>query len=356
MRLAAGRQYNVIMNGVPQGELGALRQNAIQIRNPSYPDPYGGRPPESFVSTAPPNITIMSDFASDNPYPDTAWENPYSDMFTVGASQELGANLAIHADGVYIKSEKFNAANQINERRFPGGPLPYPQWGRITQIQAIGWQDYRALLMRLEKRFSNSHQYTVSYTLGRQVDNSFSGTTTGTINNVYRPELDEGYGIADRRHGLVASGAVLAPGGITVGAVWTLRTSRPFSASAGVDLDGNRTNDYVPGTKKGDGNRMPMGEFLGLVNAFRATRNLGPIAESQIDSDKYNRMDLRVSKAFQFGGQRLELIGQVFNLFGTTNLGGIGFTRQTNAGSNAFGQILGAQPRQQGELAVRFVW
>jgi hypothetical protein len=101
---------------------------------------------------------------------------------------------------------------------------------------------------------------------------------------------------------------------------------------------------------------VDMGEFLGLVNAFRATRNLAPIPESQIDSDNYNRMDVRASKAFQLGGPRLEVIGQVFNLFGTTNLGGIGFTRQTNALSNAFGQILGAQPRQQGELALRVTW
>jgi hypothetical protein len=357
VRLAAGRQYNVIMNGVPQGELGALRQNTITIRNPSYPDPYGGRSPESFVSTAPPNITIMSDDAADNPYPDTAWENPYSDMYTLGASQELGANLALHADGVYIKSDKFNAGNQINERPFPGGPLPYPQWGRINQIQAIGWQDYRALLMRMEKRFSNSHQYTLSYTLARTLDNSFNGTSTGNINNVYRPELDEGYGIADRRHGFVASGAFVAPGEVTIGAVWTLRSGRAFTASAGVDLDGNRNNDYVPGTKKGDGNRMETDQFLGLVNAFRATRNLAPIPESNIESDRYNRMDLRVSKAFRIGAERrIELIGQVFNVFGTTNLGGIGFTRQTNALSNAFGRILGAQPRQQGELAIRVVW
>jgi hypothetical protein len=264
--------------------------------------------------------------------------------------------MALHVDGVYIKSEKFNAGNQINEARAPGGPVPYPQWGRINQIQAVGWQDYRALLMRLQKRLSNNYQYTVSYTLGRVVDNSFSGTSTGNINNVYKPELDEGYGLADRRHGLVFSGAMVVPYDITVGGVWTMRSSRPFTASAGVDLDGNRTNDYVPGTKKGDGNRMDMGEFLGLVNAFRATRNLAPIPESQIDSDTYNRVDVRVSKAFTLGAQRVELIGQVFNLFGTVNLGGIGVSRQTNALSNAFGQILGAQPRQQGELAVRVTW
>jgi len=357
VRVAAGRQYNVIMNGVPQGELGALLQNSITIRNPTtYPDPYGGRSPESFVSTAPPAITIMSDFAADNPYPDTAWENPYSDMYTLGASQELGADMALHVDGVYIKSDKFNAGNQINEARFPGGPVPYPLWGRINQIQAVGWQDYRALLARLQKRLSNNNQYTVSYTLSRVIDNSFSGTSTGNINNVYRPELDEGYGLADRRHTLVASGAVVLPFDVTFGGVWTIRSGRPFTASAGVDLDGNRNNDYVPGTKKGDGGRMDMAEFLGLVNTFRAGRGLAAIPESQIESDKYQRFDVRVSKAVQLGRGRVELIGQMFNLFGTINRGGIGVTRQTNALSNAFGQILGAQPLQEGELAIRLTW
>ena len=33
-------------------------------------------------------------------------------------------------------------------------------WGNITQVQSIGWQKYRALLVRLEKRLSSRHQYT----------------------------------------------------------------------------------------------------------------------------------------------------------------------------------------------------
>lgn len=52
----------------------------------------------------------------------------------------------------------------------------------------------------------------------------------------------------------------------------------------------------------------------------------------------------------------MEVVGQVFNLFGAINLGGIGVTRQTNALSNVFGTILGAQPRQEGELAIRLTW
>ena len=51
------------------------------------------------------------------------------------------------------------------------------------------------------------------------------------------------------------------------------------------------------------------------------------------------------------------MIGQVFNVLGIDNLGGVGSTYVTNAlSSDSFGRILTAQPRQQAELAVRFVW
>ena len=52
----------------------------------------------------------------------------------------------------------------------------------------------------------------------------------------------------------------------------------------------------------------------------------------------------------------MEVIGQVFNVIGTTNLGGVGSQYQTNARAATFGQILTAQARQQGEVAIRFAW
>ena len=55
--------------------------------------------------------------------------------------------------------------------------------------------------------------------------------------------------------------------------------------------------------------------------------------------------------------QRLEVIGQVFNILGTDNLGAVGASSQTtNALSDSFGRILTAQPRQQAEIGVRFSW
>ena len=97
--------------------------------------------------------------------------------------------------------------------------------------------------------------------------------------------------------------------------------------------------------------------MLEAVNAWRSLNGLGPIAASQIDTSRYNAFDMRVSKSFALGGNRkLELIGQVFNLLGADNLGGIGTSQVTNALSDSFGRVLSALPRQQAELAARIVF
>ena len=181
--------------------------------------------------------------------------------------------------------------------------------------------------------------------------------TTGTVTDAYNPQWDQGYGNADRRHAFVGSGAYQAPGDIILGVVWTLRTSAPFSARAGRDLNGDgATTDFVPGTTKGMGNR-DNDAMLAAVNAYRAANGMAPIAELTNNSNGYNRFDVRASKAINLSGRRrVELIGQVFNLFGRMNLGGIGSSFNTNALSPTFGQLATAQARQQGEIAVRFTF
>jgi hypothetical protein len=104
----------------------------------------------------------------------------------------------------------------------------------------------------------------------------------------------------------------------------------------------------------GNRNTAPM---LAAVNAYRATVNLPPIPESQIESNRLSQIDLRVSKAINTGrGTKVELIGQVFNVLGRDNLGGLSSQYITNVRSDSFGRILTSLPRQQGEVAVRFVF
>ena len=195
----------------------------------------------------------------------------------------------------------------------------------------------------------------MSYTLASDQDQGAGGVTQVDF---YHPEYDFGPGLQDRRHTVVASGAVQLPWDVTLGAVWNFRSSRPFSARAGVDLnqDGAVT-DYVPGTTKTVFNRGNDAEMLSLVNAWRATTGRAPIPESQIMTDEFQRLDLRVSKTIGLGGaRRLDLIGLVFNVFGTDSFG-VGATPwQMNATSNSFGTINTVYPRQQAELAVRFAF
>ena len=101
------------------------------------------------------------------------------------------------------------------------------------------------------------------------------------------------------------------------------------------------TTDYVPGTSNNQGNRTL---DINLVNAWRAVNGLGPISASQFDSNRFNSVDLRVSKALPLGANRkAELVAQVFNVFGTDNLlppGGDSYVE--NALSDSFGKILNA--------------
>jgi len=90
---------------------------------------------------------------------------------------------------------------------------------------------------------------------------------------------------------------------------------------------------------------------------------LAAIPLSQIESNRYDQLDARISKDINIGERyKIEVIGQLFNVFGTNNFGGVGTSQITNAStgsgtsSGTFGTFTAALPRQQGELAVRILF
>lgn len=345
VRFLTGKYYTGSFVGGLRSEVNTLRRTSISIRNPPYPDPYGSRSPESFASTAPPNVAVVDDKI----------EQPEAWSYNVGLSRELMPNVAIHFDGIYSNVRKMNATTNINTPDPITGLRPLPTWGIISQFRAVGGHDYRALYVRLDKRLANRYQYLVSYTLAKEENLA----PTGAVTDFYNPELDRGPGTDERRHTLVASGGVRLPYDVTLGAVLSLRSSRPFSARAGQDLnrDGASGSDYVPGTTRNMGNRGQHDALLAAVNAWRARNGRAPIAADQLVTDEYKKVDVRLSKAFSLRAARqVELALQVFNLLGMDNLGGAGQGYVENALSNSFGTINSVQPRQQAELMVRFIW
>jgi len=339
-RAGFGTAYQVFFNGNQGNELVALLQNNINITNPSYPDPFGGRDPITFVSTAPPNVGIMANDLKNAP----------TTTSSVGFSQQLMADTAINVDGVVQHTANLPLTTNVNQPFTPTGARPLPEWGQITMTKTIGNYDYKAFLVRLEKRLSNHYQYQVAYTLSKQ-DTDFGWT------DAYVHTQDVGPSSSDRRHQLVMSSGIQMPADVVAGVIFSYRTPTPFTPSAGIDLNNDgSTNDAVPGTHRGMGNRENAA-MVTAVNAYRASRGLAPITESQIDTNLQKRLDLRLTKGFSLGSSRkVELVGQVFNLFGWDNLGGIGSSQIGSAIAPNFGQIPSAQPRQQGEIAIRYLW
>ena len=362
-RAAYGRFYNYIAGGSLRAEADALKQDVVTITNPSYPDPYGGLSPRAFVAASTrPNVAVLDDNI----------RNGLGDTVTAGVSQQLRESLAIHVDGVYTNLRHLARTQNINQpvpafdfktltaaqagtiAAFTNAQLnarrPLATWGNISQLASNGWHNYRALYVRLDKRFANNYQYIVSYT------REWARNNVANINDFYNPDLNEGP--TGRKHALVASGSARLPFDLTVGAVWTIRSALPFDASSGVDFTGDGVVDLVPRVTTNMGGRDSQGtaRLLELVNEWRVVRRLAPIPASQMQSSDFNRVDARVSRSFALrGNQMIEVMAQVLNLFNRDNLiGGTGGAFTNNALSNAYGTFLVAGPRREAELGIRF--
>ena len=342
IRAGYGIYYQNLQTLQNFAELRNLAQCSVLIKNPAYPDPYGGQSSSAYCSTAAPTVTIL----------DPNYRNGYSQQFNLGYSRELTHDFSIHLDGAYSRSLRDYRTVDLN---YPvNGVRPFPQFARILDHAPIGHAKYKALYVRAEKRFARRYQFLVSYTLSSNQDDSPEAQVTNPANY----NLDWGPAGADRRHALVASGSAQLPWKFTLGAVWQLRSSLPFSSlSNTLDVDGIR--QYVPGTTRNQGNRDLN---IDLVNAYRATLGLAPLSASNFDSSRFNSFDVLLSRpVWVREHRRLELAVQVFNLFGTQNLGvpagqQIAGGNGTNATSASFGKILGAFNLQQGELSARFVF
>jgi len=323
-------------------EFRSYQQYSVNITNPAYPDPYGGRDPKSFAVSGPANIVVLA-----NDY-----QQPVSDQFSGGISQRIVGDFAAHVDVVYTHITGDRKIRDINPRDPATQLRPNATFGRVDQYQSTGEVKYKALYTKLEKRFRQRTQFLLSYTFARSEDNN----PLQRYLDPFSPALDVGASNGERRHAVVASGAVLAPWDVTLGVVWTARSQLPWNATAGRDLNGDGFNtDLVPGTTRNSGSRSLN---LDAVNAWRAANARSAVDPSQIDSSRINVVDVRASKSIRLAGRaRVELVAQAFNLFNTTNLQAqYGGGRVTNALSASFGRILTARPGTQVELAAKLVW
>src|SRR5258708_834251 len=205
----------------------------IIITRPTFPDPLGGKSRDSFIVSAPPNITVQSN--------DTV--NAYAHQFNAGVSRTVTRDIAVTGD--------VSITNRYSDRDIVDPNLPdpvtkaklYPQFARVSLWTSTANNTYRALLLKVDKRMSDRYQLLVSYTLSKAMDPS----ATNALAARYGFFQIERYGAADRRHRLVTSGIVQLPAAMQLSAIADFRSSLRFNPTASFgDLNGDLYTGDLP--------------------------------------------------------------------------------------------------------------
>jgi len=284
---------------------------------------------------------------------DPFYKTPSALHFNLGVQRELVGNLVLTADFV---SRRFlhTLREAIDYNRFnrrPQGPViptctsaqrndvsAICSAGPITFDNTTGIAQYKGLLVRLEKRFSNGTQFLASYALGSYQGTNFTSNANSPGTGFNNHNWFENYGWlpTDLRHTLNLSGFIDLPWRFQVSFSISAYSRPPFAAFvSGVDFNGDGTQtDLLPGTKVNQFNRgLGKDDLAKLVaqynQQFAGKQTIGgqtaptlTLPANYSFNDNFFTQDLRLSRTFRLGSERVHLVllGEVFNLFNTANL------------------------------------
>jgi hypothetical protein len=301
----------------------------------------------------------------------TEFQVPYSLQYSIGIQRELPWNMVLQADFNYRKGVHEVITYDINQHdnAITGPRLPASRFDNsVPYADSSGFSTYKALLVRVDRRFGQGFQMTASYSFARfkAFGSDVLGLgAIGTDLNNLRQEF--GPAGLDRTHRLVVSAIWDVPfyrksdnwakrnvlGNWNVSLISTAFSGVPFSAFLPNDVDLSGTGTfltYLPGTGPGAlGRSIKTAEDLnsiirrynqdiphlatssainpdtGVLEFFDVFGDqLSPLAElapgTPIGGDSLISQDLRLTKRIRFGETTsLDIIGEVFNLFNVAN-------------------------------------
>jgi hypothetical protein len=293
---------------------------------------------------------------------------PYSLQYSIGVQRELPWNMIMQVDYNYRKGRNEVQIFDVNQADSIAGPrlgaaFPFP----VPYADSSAFSTYSGILARVDRRFSNGFQFTASYALSSF--KAFSADALGLagaptdLNNL---RADFGPAGLDRKHRFVFSGIYDLPfykndssfwkrnvlGNWQVSFISTMFSGLPESVFLPNNIDLSATGTfatYLPGTSGGSIGRSirSVSELNSLIEAYN--NNIGSLpnttacsfdaslrcdlydqeifrvgllpSNTQIGGDSLISQDLRVTKTISFNEKyRLQLIGEVFNLFNIANL------------------------------------
>jgi hypothetical protein len=274
-------------------------------------------------------------------YPDKL-VNPRSQVLSIGAEREFAKGLFLGADYVHQHLSNIDRTVDLNapspfDRTAPrqtrtvaaaNATRPIlPVNGGVRQVSVLtnlGEADYDGLQTQLSYRGHAHLDATISYTLSKATNTSEpdgNGIAPNQGNLARLGEEERGPSVVDQRHRAVIALSYRFPHDITLGTLTQLASARPFSATTGVDNNGDGATNDRP---------VVNGAVIGK-STFRGTgtSDVALYLEGRIKTSQGTRILLRV---------------EGFNLLNHGNYLGRGQTiyGNTDTVNNTFGQLVAA--------------
>jgi hypothetical protein len=271
---------------------------------------------------------------------------PYSMQYNAGVQRELPMNTVIDVNFIYSRSVHDFTRDIDGANIFPGNGVPITLGDgtkpakQITIVNSDGYSRYRALTVRVDKRFTRHFQYTASYALSRFETTVPDGLGLGAGALVNRNiKANFGPGSLDRTNRLVMNGIVSLPFGIRASLISSWSSGLPASILVGsADLNGDGVNgDFLPGTHRGSLGRDvdSVQKLNSLIQAYNKSTAGQPlprggrapflfeIPDGTRFGDSFISQDLQVGRDFKIREKvSIEATAQMFNVFNISNLVG----------------------------------
>jgi hypothetical protein len=263
---------------------------------------------------------------------DPDYVNPMSQQWNIGFSRELWRDFVLEADYTHLlnthESRRVRLNYRVNNVRilrdaliaggFSGG-----QFADIVGESSVNRSRYDGLNIALRKRLTHRFNFQTSYTVSKAI--GYGGRTgefgaVAIVQNDYLASSELAPTPRDERHRFSWAGVFDLPWGFQVSPILQFGSPRPYTLTAGADLNGDGINNElcIPGAASPGGRTCPRDV---AINSARGGYDI----DGNFVSGRLFLMDLRVSKYFNLGrlheGMNIGFFFESFNLTNRTNFG-----------------------------------
>jgi hypothetical protein len=323
-------------------------------------------------------------------------KNAYAYQFNFGVQHQLNSTTTITGSYVGSLTHRANIGGMYNTALQPS-PLPNPQSRSMYPYmistfydRSVGFADYHAFQLSVNKRYSNGLAYQVAYTYSKALDENdgWFGAEGKNVADPYNPRASLSPAGFDIPHLLTVNTNYELPigrgkrfsssnhavdyivGNWQVNGILMVRSGQRYSVT---DNNGDPANTgnvgwagYEQANLVGDPNSggCPSGAHVHSqtcwinTSAFQAPTfgSFGNLRPDPFNSQRYWNLDFSIFRGFPIAGEgrKLEFRAEAFNLFNTVIWGQPG-SDVSNAGG--FGKVTGTANAQRIlQFGLRFMY